>query len=174
MHHGLIVGSMKTMERLSNRFLAVICLGLASRAGASNCSFAFNATTLAILLPLASATPHRIQVGTVYQNCNGNASYDLIVASGNCVLSPTGAKLLDEMNQASVGYSVEFDNPTTGGSQPVVTGLLARICSNADGRDVDKAKISGESSSVFINFTGSTMLAAGTYSDTLSVTLNMN
>lgn len=149
-------------------------MGLASGAGAANCTFAFNANPLAMLLPVTSATPQRIQVGTVVQDCNGNASYSLVVASGNCLLSQAGAKLMDSSTMGSVRYSVEFDNPATGGSQPVVTGLLATSCSNADGRDVAKTKISNESSAVFINFTGSTLLWSGTYGDTLSLTLNMN
>jgi len=152
----------------------VVCLGLVSRAGAANCSFAFTAKPLAMLVPVISATPQRIQVGTVLQNCSGNASYNLIVASGNCLLSPAGAKLRDPATLGSVRYSVEFDNPTTGGSQPVVTGLLATSCSNADGRDVAHHRISSESSAVYINFTGSTLLWSGTYGDTLSLTLNMN
>ncbi|MCX5786976.1 MAG: hypothetical protein NTX64_00475 [Elusimicrobia bacterium] len=153
--------------RRSSALLAGVCMGLASGAGAANCTFAFNANPLAMLLPVTSATPQRIQG-------NGNASYSLVVASGNCLLSQAGAKLMDSSTMGSVRYSVEFDNPATGGSQPVVTGLLATSCSNADGRDVAKTKISNESSAVFINFTGSTLLWSGTYGDTLSLTLNMN
>ena len=166
--------STKRIKQATSAFLPVLCLSLSSWIGAMNCSFGFNATTLAILLPLTSATPQRIQVGTITQNCSGNGSYSLVVASNNCAFSPSGAKLTEPSTQQSVAYSVEFDNPTTGGSQPVVTGLLARICANADGRDVSHDKITNESSDVYINFTGSKVLAAGVYSDTLSVTLNMN
>jgi spore coat protein U-like protein len=139
-----------------------------------NCSFAFNPTSQATLLSLTSATPQRIQVGTVVQQCSGNGSYSLIVASVNCVIIPIGAELVEPVTQKGVNYSVEFNNPTTGGSQPVVTGLLAKTCLNAVGRDVHSAKIQNESSAVYINFTGSAALAAGTYSDTLSVTLNIH
>ena len=162
------------VNRLSTHLLVVTCIGLASGAGATNCAFGFTATPLAILLPVTSATPQRVQVGSISQNCNGNGSYTLVIASGNCLLLATGAKLMDWPSTDFADYSVEFDNPTTGSSQPVVTGLLANSCYNAVGRNVDRAKISNESSGVFVNFTGSTVLAAGTYSDTLSVTLNVN
>jgi spore coat protein U-like protein len=165
---------MKTTKRAQTGLLAAICLGFAPATEAANCSFAFKDSSLAQLLSLTSATPQRIQVGTITQNCSGNGSYSLVIASANCVSSPSGAKLIEPNTRQFVGYTVEFDNPTTGGSLPVVSGLLARICSCADGRDVAWAKISHESSAVYINFTGSNLLAAGTYSDTLSVTLNMN
>ena len=139
-----------------------------------NCRFDFNATSLASLLSISSSATQRIHVGDIVQNCSGNGNYSLFIASANCAFSPTGAKLVEPTTRESLGYSVEFDNPTDGGSQPVVTGLLAAACSNAEGRDVDKSKISNESSAVYINYTGSTVLAAGTYDDTLSVTLNMN
>jgi spore coat protein U-like protein len=141
-------------------------------AGSVKCTFAFNATSLASTLTITSLAPQRIKVGSVVQNCSGNASYSLIVASANCAYSPSGGKLVEPTTNSLVAYSIEFDNPTTGGSKPVVTGLLAKACSNADGRDVQNSRINNESSAVYMNYTGSTALAAGTYSDTLTVTLN--
>lgn len=139
-----------------------------------NCTFGFSAKPLAILLPVSSATPQRVEVGSILQNCSGNGNYTLVIGSGNCLLYSAGAKLTGQTTTEFVGYSVEFDNPTTGGSQAVVTGLLANYCWNADGRQVNNAKITNESSSVYINFTGSTVLPADTYTDTLIVTLNMD
>jgi spore coat protein U-like protein len=164
----------KGLKRVWSGLLAVIFIGLTTGADAAHCSLIFNAAPLAMLLPITAVTPQRIQVGTLIQDCSGNASFSLVVASGNCPHSPTGAKLMDPITLEFVRYSVEFDNPTTGGSLPIITGLLAAACSGADGRDVIKAKISNESSAIFLNFTGSDLLAAGTYSDTLSVKLNMN
>jgi hypothetical protein len=79
---------------------------------------------------------------------------------------------MDYMTMESVSYSVEFDNPTTGGSQPIVTALLANACPNAVGRVVTRAKIDDETSTVYIDFTGSATMAEGKYTDTLSLTLN--
>jgi spore coat protein U-like protein len=113
-------------------------------------------------------------VGAVLQDCSSTVSYTLVVASANCLLSPVGAKLRDPISKEYVRYSLEFDNPTSGGSQPVVSGLLAGACANAIGRDVNRHNIKKESSDIFIDFTGTATLAEGAYSDTLTVTLNLH
>ena len=71
-----------------------------------------------------------------------------------------------------VRYTVEFDNKAIGGGIGIVSGLLAQACGGQVGRDESM----GDgllSSDVFINYSGVTTLAAGSYSDTLRVTLNL-
>lgn len=162
------------MKRLMNGLLLVGMSCHATGAGAANCSLGFTATPQAVLLPVTTVSAQRVQVGTVSQNCNGTISYVLVVASADCVASPAGAKLQDPTSREFVAYSVEFSNPYAYGGPLSVTGLLANACANAVGRDVNFAKVNHEDSAVFINFTGVSSLAAGTYSDTLSVTLNVN
>ncbi len=164
----------KIVKRATGVFIAAVLLSPAGGARAARCSFSLSAAPSAVLLPLTAAAAQRIQVGTVVQDCGDKASYRLIVASGNCLQFPAGAKLKDPATAEYVRYSVEFDNPASGGSSPIVAGLLAASCGDAAGRDVVRARVEGESSLVFINFTGSNLLAAGTYADTLSVTLSLN
>lgn len=171
---GIETASTKSAKRAVSGLLACLCLWLANTARADGCTLGASSTPLAMLLPVTAASPQHIQVGTVLQDCIGTVSYTLVVTSANCLLSPAGAKLRDPISKEYVRYSVEFNNPTSGGSQPVVLGLLASVCANAVGRDVNRAKITHESSAIVIDFTGTAMLAAGTYSDTLTVTLNIH
>ena len=127
----------------------------------------------AMSLPLTAAVAQRILVGTVLQYCNKKTGYTLVITSANCSTAPVGAKVVDTVSGESVPYSVEMDNPTTGGSRAVVSGLLASTCLSAVGRDVLNAKIVYETSQVYASYTGSTLLAAGTYQDTLTFTLNL-
>lgn len=140
---------------------------------AANCTIVVTAYTAASALPLSSVTPQRILVGSIVQNCNKPSGYTLVVGSANCPAATPGAKVTDAVSGESVPYSVEFNNPTTGGSRAVVAGLLASTCLAAIGRDVLNSKIVNEASSVFVNYTGSVLLAAGTYQDTLTITLNL-
>ena len=78
------------------------------------------------------------------------------------------------IDNESLRYSVEFNNPTTGGSQAVVTGLLATACSGASavvGRDVTNSRIFNELSRIYINYSGDSGLAADSYTDTLTITM---
>lgn len=138
---------------------------------AQNCTIDVVADGAASTLPLTTSGAQRVQVGTVTQNCNKKAGYTLSVTSTNCAAAPTGGKVVDAVAGESLNYSGEFANPTTGGSTASVTGLLASACSSQTARDVTNAKISGEISTVFVNFTGNTALGAGTYTDTLTVVL---
>jgi hypothetical protein len=71
-------------------------------------------------------------------------------------------------------YSVEFNNPGTGGSQPTVTGLLDTACTGASkivGREVTNEKVRDEVSRIYVNYNGDSNLAADSYTDTLTITL---
>ena len=72
-----------------------------------------------------------------------------------------------------VRYSVEFRNKTTGGGIDVISGLLAQTCAAQVAR-YEGTAYGLRRSDVFIDFTGVAMLAEGAYTDTLSVTLNIN
>lgn len=140
---------------------------------ARNCTIIVTSTTSALNLDLSNGT-RRVQVGSILQNCNRRAGYQLHVLSDNCGLDTAGAKLVGTVEGETLRYSVEFNNPTTGGSQATVTGLLANACSGASaviGRDVTNSRIFGETSRVYVNYTGNSGLAADSYTDTLTVTM---
>lgn len=139
----------------------------------AQCSILVTATPAAMTLPLTTSGPQRILVGSIVQNCNKKSGFTLNTASVNCAAAPVGAKVLDTVSGESLPYSVEFNNPTTGGSLAIVAGLMANSCTTAVGRDVASAKSENESSSVYVNYTGSALLAAGTYLDTLTITMNV-
>ena len=116
----------------------------------------------------------RVEVGTALQNCNKKAGYTLHVLSQNCTVGTPGAKLIGTVGGETLRYSVEFNNPPTGGSQTVVTGLLATACSGAAaviGRDVTNQKIHDEISTIYVNYLGDSGLASDSYTDTLTITL---
>jgi len=140
---------------------------------AQNCTINVVTDAQAQSLPLAATGAQHVRVGIVSQACNKKVGYTLTVASDNCPQVPTGAKVSDAISGESLSYSTEFGNPTTGGSQAAVTGLLANACGNQIGRDVTNAKIQDEQSVIFVNFTGSNALAAGTYQDMLTITMNV-
>jgi hypothetical protein len=141
---------------------------------ASNCTMNVTADPGATNLVL-DAGAKRVAIGTILQNCNKKAGYTVVVTSTNCATpAPTGAKLVGISNGDKLSYSVEATNPTTGGSAPTVTGLLASSCTAQKVRVVTESKVSGETSSVFINYTGSSSLSDDTYQDTLTFTLNLN
>jgi hypothetical protein len=139
----------------------------------AQCTIVVTATPAAMSLPLTTSGAQRILVGSVVQNCNKKTGFTLRAASANCAAVPVGAKVLDTVSTEFVPYSVEFDNPTTGASLAAVTGLLANSCTPALAREVTNAKSVNESSSVYVNFTGAPLLAAGTYLDTLTITMNV-
>lgn len=124
-------------------------------------------------LPISASGAQRVVIGTVQQNCTGNRSYTLSVTSTNCPTAPTGGKVVVPVWGDYLRYSVEFVNPTTGGSQADVIGLMASSCTNQIARVVDHAHISGETSTVYTNFTGDTTLTAGTYEDVVLISLTM-
>jgi len=140
---------------------------------AQNCSVNVTTNPAAAALNLTEGV-QRVTVGTVLQSCNKKAGYTLSVASTNCAAAPTGAKLIGTAVGESLAYSVEAQNPTTGGSTPSVTGLLASTCTNQNVRVVSNAKIDGATSTVFANYTGDAGLSADTYQDTLTFTMNVN
>lgn len=136
------------------------------------CTIAVTEDAQAIDLPLGAPGSQRIRVGSVLQNCNGRRTYTITVSSRNCAAAPAGAKLLNDEDTASaLPYSVEFNNPTTGGSDAVVTGLLASACSNQIGRYVNFTRIQNESSTVYVNLVGAADLAAGTYEDVVTISI---
>jgi len=139
----------------------------------AKCSIVVTADPGASALPLDITGAQRVKVGTVLQNCNKLTGFTLKVESATCATLPVGAKVLDPVSGESLRYTVEFNNPTTGGSQAIVASLLGTACQAAVGREVTSAKIVSETSSVFVNYTGSLLMAAGTYQDTLTVTLNL-
>lgn len=138
------------------------------------CTMTVTADAQAANLPITGAGAHRVLVGTIVQNCTGTRSYTVGMTSMNCAFSPTGGKVMNEEAGEYLSYSGEFNNPTTGGSQAVVTGLLASACTGQIGRQVTSGHITNETSSLYINFTGSPALAAGTYQDIVTISLNMN
>ena len=141
----------------------------------AQCSIVVTPLPAASALPLTTVGAQRIQVGTVLQNCNKKTGYTLTVTSANCATpTPAGAKVYDSVSLGVVPYSAEFGNPATGGSVVSVTGLLASACTAATGRSVTSALIVNETSTVWVNFTGSALLAAGTYLDTLTLVMNVN
>lgn len=140
---------------------------------AQQCSVLVTATSAATNLNLMSGN-RRVEVGSVVQNCNKRAGYTLHVQSQNCATGTPGAKLVGTVYGETLRYSVEFNNPTTGGSQAVVSGLLADACSGAAaviGRDVTNSQIKGETSLIFINYSGDSQLASDSYTDTVTITV---
>lgn len=139
---------------------------------AQNCTINVTPDPAAQTLNLTGGAQH-VTVGTVSQSCNKKAGYLLVVSSANCGAAPTGAKLIGAAGGETLVYSVESQNPTTGGSAAGVTGLLATACAAQNARIVSNAKINGENSTVFVNYTGNSGLGADTYQDTLTFTLNV-
>lgn len=142
---------------------------------AQNCSVVVSATAGASTLDLSTGT-RRVQVGSAVQNCNKKAGYTLDVSSTNCATGTAGAKLIGATGAEQMRYSGEFNNPATGGSTATVTGLLATSCSTTAqirGRDVTNAKIAGETSTIFVNYTGDSTLGADTYTDTFTITMTV-
>ena len=90
----------------------------------AQCSISVTPNAAASTLPLTTVGAQRITIGTVLQNCNKKTGYTLTAASANCAATPVGAKVLDTVSGENVPYSVEFTNPTTGGSLATVAGLL--------------------------------------------------
>lgn len=138
-----------------------------------NCTISVTPDSNASSLPLTSAGNQHIRVGTVLQSCNKKNGYTLVVSSANCASPPAGGKVSDPVSGDYLRYSAEFTNPTTGGSAADVTGLLASACAGQNARDVTNAKIASETSTVYVNFTGSSTLSAATYTDTLTITMNV-
>lgn len=134
------------------------------------CTIAVTEDAQATSLPITAAGAQRVRVGTVRQNCNGRRTYALMATSRHCAASPTGAKLLNDESDR-LRYSVEFNNPSTGLSDPVVTGLLDSACTNQIGRLVLFSRIRDETSTVYVNFTGAPDLAAGTYEDVVTISI---
>lgn len=140
---------------------------------AQNCTVDVTTLGAASTLPLTTSGAQRVQVGTVLQSCNKKTGYTLIVESQNCATAPTGAKVIDAVSTESLVFSGEFANPTTGGSAASVTNLMSASCTGQIARDVTNAKVTSETSAVYVNFTGDAALAAGTYTDTLTITMNV-
>ncbi len=137
------------------------------------CTIAVTPTPQAVELPVITPGAQRVLIGSVVQDCNKKQSYIVSMSSVNCTVAPAGGKILEPVSGEYLSYSGEFANPTTGGSTPSVTGLLATACTGQIGRSVNNAKISNETSTVYVNFTGSSTLGAGTYQDTVTISLNM-
>ena len=135
------------------------------------CTLDVTADANAASLPLATVGAQRIRVGTATQDCNGRQGFILDVASTNCLNGSPGGKFLDPVSTETLRYSIEANNPTTGGSAAVVTGLLATACTGQVARDVTNGIIHNEVSTLYVNYTGSAALSAGTYQDVLTVTL---
>lgn len=141
-----------------------------------NCTITVTATSEASTLDLA--TTARVRVGDILQNCNKKSGYRITVGSDNCATGTAGAKLIGAgTTPENLRYSGEFNNPTTGGSQATITGLLSTACTGDTfilGRSVTNAKITAETSNVYVNYTGDPALAADTYSDVLRITMVVN
>lgn len=137
------------------------------------CSITVVPNAQASNLPIYAPGAQRVVIGTVLQNCTGARSYTLSVTSTNCPATPTGGKVVVPVWGDYLRYSVEFVNPTTGGSQADVIGLMASSCGSQIGRVVTKGHITNETSTVYTNFTGDTTLTAGTYEDVVLISLTM-
>jgi hypothetical protein len=144
---------------------------------AQNCTIAVTPTAAAGNLDLSDGVK-RVQVGTILQNCNKKAGYRLTVDSDNCGTGTPGAKLIGAaLPPDTLSYSVEFNNPPTGGSALSVTDLLSTQCTGDAfilGRATSGAKISNENSTVYANYTGDSALGADSYSDTIRITMTVN
>ncbi len=140
---------------------------------AGSCSLVFNSTPAALTLPVTSTALHRILVGTVIQSCRNTSASTLVIASVNCPFPPVGAKLMELVSWSYVPYSVESDNKAVGGGVAIVNELLSQACAAQVARK-EKSVKGSLSSDIYVNFTGVATLSEGTYSDTLSVTLNIN
>lgn len=144
---------------------------------AQNCTISVTPTAEASNLDLSDGAK-RVRVGDVLQNCNKKAGYRLTVGSDNCSTGTPGAKLIGALaSPENLRYSVEFNNPTTGGSQAIVTGLLSDQCTGDTyilGRAVAGAKIRNETSNIYINYTGDSGLAADSYTDIVRLTMTVN
>jgi hypothetical protein len=163
--------------------IAIVCtLGFSGAAPAASqialignvlrkCTLDAQPHTNASNLPLTAAGAQRLQIASIVQDCNGRTGYTLDVFSTNCAATPTGAKVIDPVSSEYLSYSVESRNPTTGGSDPVVTGLMATACSGQVARDVSHAIIHNQTSTFYVNFTGAPELGAGIYQDTLTITI---
>jgi hypothetical protein len=138
-----------------------------------NCTISVTPDPNASNLDLTNGVQH-VTIGTIGQSCNKKAGYTIAVTSTNCPTAPAGAKLVGSAGGETLAYSVESQNPTTGGSTAVVTGLMASGCSAQNARVVSNAKISTETSTIFANYTGSASLGADTYQDTITFTMNVN
>jgi len=125
-------------------------------------------------LALTLSGPQRVLIGTITQDCNGRVDFLMQVFSANCVNAPAGAKLVDPTSEEFVHYTVESENPTSGGSAPLATGLLDSACTNQVAREVTQGRIRDEISTFYVRYTGSPILSAGTYQDTLTITLTVN
>lgn len=137
------------------------------------CTVAVAGTSQAVELAIDTSGAQRVLIGTALQDCNGRRSYTLAISSMNCMTAPTGGKILDPVSGEFLRYTGEFANPSTGGSQTSVTGLLASSCTAQIGRAVANGNVRNETSQIFLNFTGSSELSAGTYQDTVTISLNM-
>ncbi len=137
------------------------------------CTINVSSTSEAVELPITAPGAHRIMIGSALQDCNGRRSYIVSVSSMSCAVAPAGGKILNTGSDEFLPYSAEFVNPATGGSTPVVTGLLATSCVGQVGREVTHGKVTNETSQIYLNFTGSSDLGAGTYQDVVTISLNM-
>jgi hypothetical protein len=140
---------------------------------AQNCTLSVSTASGASSLPLTTAGAQHVQVGSAAQTCNKKIGYTLTVTSLNCASGSAGAKVIDPASNEVLRYTAEFNNPTAGGSQATVTNLLQSACTGQVARDVSSWKAFNESSSIFVNFSGDATLAAGTYQDTLTVTMTV-
>jgi hypothetical protein len=138
-----------------------------------NCTITATADPNASNLLLTDGAQH-VTIGTLAQSCNKKAGYTIAVTSTNCATAPAGGKLLGSAGGETLAYSVESHNPTTGGSSATVTGLIASSCTGQNARSVANAKISGETSTIFVNYTGNSGLGADTYQDVITFTMNVN
>ncbi len=144
---------------------------------AQNCTITVTATALASALSLSDGAKHAL-IGHIIQNCNKKAGYQITIDSDNCGTGTPGAKLIGlATTPESLNYSVEFNNPTTGGSTATVTDLLSTACTGDTyvlGRATSGEKISNESTAVYANYSGDSLLAADSYTDTLRITMMVN
>lgn len=139
------------------------------------CNITVTARPAATALPLTGS--QHIYVGDIAQNCNDAGGYTLSVSSANCGGTPTGAKLessiFDPANAATYApYTVEFVNPSDS-TVTDVTGLLGSACTGQTGRAATGIA-SAESTQVWITYNLTTSLAAGTFVDTLTITMTPN
>lgn len=137
------------------------------------CTINVSSTSQSVELPIGTPQAHRVMIGSALQDCNGKRSYIVSITSMNCARAPAGGKILDPVSGDFISYSAEFINPATGGSDPSVPGLLASSCVGQVGREVVQGKVTNETSQIYLNFTGSADLSAGTYQDVVTISLNM-
>lgn len=152
-------------------------LTLSGTVAAVSCSITVTAEgTANVNLPISDTSVlHKVKVGNVAQTCNNPGGYDLFVTSFNCA---SGALLSDGASH-TLHYSVNADStpqPPDETDPYDTVGMLQSGCGAPNtARHVAAGTGVAEHTSLQVQYTTpGTPLAAGTYGDVLTVTMQTN